>query len=268
MARELAEAKLTGINFVDTNWLVRDALQRFMVESSCSLPCCAATRQTRVVSVKHVENKPLWQRYQSMKDILKKNCSAHADGILLLSTATNCQPAWCCTVKKDKGGRGLIRYILPSCIFPITDGTDSDMDMSADINEFYLFHGTSLETAMVICQNGFDPAAASSNCLYGFGCYFAINSCKSHQYSSAKANSSDLVMLICRVAMGSPYPTAMSHKTDPRPPMNWATPGRRYDSIFARHGIANGGQQHHNEYVVFNRDQVYPEYIVQYTVSQ
>jgi hypothetical protein len=94
MARELAEAKLTGINFVDTNWLVRDALQRFMVESSCSLPCCAATRQTRVVSVKRVENEPLWQTYQSMKKILKKNCAAHKQGILSLSAETKCQPTW------------------------------------------------------------------------------------------------------------------------------------------------------------------------------
>jgi hypothetical protein len=36
--------------------------------------------------------------------------------------------------------------------------------------------------------------------------------------------------------------------------------------FFAEHGLANGGQQHHNEYVVFDRQQVYPEYIVRYTV--
>ena len=36
----------SGINFVATKF-VRDALQKFMVESSC----CNATKQTRVVSV-------------------------------------------------------------------------------------------------------------------------------------------------------------------------------------------------------------------------
>ncbi len=95
--------------------------------------------------------------------------------------------------------------------------------MSADINEFYLFHGTSLKKAMLICKNGFDPAAATSYCLYGVGC------------------------------------TAKSHKNERRPPEN-------YDSIFARHEIANDRQQHHNEYVVFDRRQVYPEYIVRYKV--
>jgi hypothetical protein len=187
--------------------------------------------------------------------------------------------------EKAAGGCGLLRYIIPSCMYTITDkegvqhgiGVNHDVstadeqggggkdeacctsEMSADINEFYLFHGTSLQKAEVICKNGFDPAAASSYCLYGAGSYFAINSCKSHQYSSAKGKSSDLVMLVCRVAMGSPHCTAKSHKNERRPPEN-------YDSIFARHGIANGRQQHHNEYVVFDRHQVYPEYIVRYKV--
>ena len=42
---------------------------------------------------------------------------------------------------------------------------------------------------------------------------------------------------------------------------------RKYDSIFAQSGVANNGSQMHNEYVVFNRDQVYPEYLVTFTVS-
>jgi hypothetical protein len=131
--------------------------------------------------------------------------------------------------------------------------------MSTDINEFYLFHGTSSKSAHFICEHGFDERVADLNGLYGAGSYFAINSCKSHQYSSAKGKSSDLVMLVCRVAMGSPHCTAKSHKNERRPPEN-------YDSIFARHEIANDRQQHHNEYVVFDRHQVYPEYIVRYTV--
>ncbi len=334
----------TGINFVATNNCVQDALQRFMVESSCSLTCCAATRKTRVVSVERVENELLWRQYQVRKGTLKKNCAEHGQlGILSLSTATNWQPAWCFDVKKDKccdnprlrchrsdfdmcikcanaetegkkkaavesnavaeakaraeaeekgaaekkaaGGRRVLRYIIPSCIYPTQHGNGVNHDvstgdaqggggedeaccsseMSADINEFYLFHGTSPKMAEVICKDGFDERVAALNGLYGAGSYFAINSCKSHQYSS-RGNSSNLVMLVCRVAMGSPYCTAKSHTNERRPPENPATHDRPFDSIFARSGIANGGQQHHNEYVVFDRHQVYPEYIVRYTV--
>jgi hypothetical protein len=179
----------TGIHFVATNF-VRDALQKFMVESSC----CPATKQTRVVSVERVENESLWQMYQLRRDILKKNCAAH--GIRSLSAPTNWQP-----------------------------GMPSKTEMSTDINEFYLFHGTSSKNAHFICEHGFDERVADLNGLYGAGNYFAINSCKSHQYSS-RGNSSNLVMLVCRVAMGSPYCTAKSHTNERRPPENPATPGR------------------------------------------
>ena len=270
---------------------------------------------------------------KALKDSLKKNCAAHAQGILSLSTATNWQPALCCNAmcikcakteaeakvkaavgakaaeeatasaeakekaaaEKTAAGCGLLRYIISSCIYPISDGggaqhghgVNHDLstgdeqggggedeacscssEMSTNINEFYMFHGTTLKKEMSICQNGFNPTVAARKCLYGKGSYFAINSCKSHQYSSQKGNPSSFVMLVCRVAMGSPYPTTGSHKGQKRPPMNRATPGRHYDSIFAQHEIANGGQHKHNEYVVFDRHQVYPEYIVQYTVQR
>ena len=134
--------------------------------------------------------------------------------------------------------------------------------MSTDIIEFYLFHGTSSKSARIICEHGFDERVANLSGLYGAGSYFAINACKSWQYSNSSKDSSTLVMLVCRVVMGSPYCTSTSHSKERRPPDNAATPGRPFDSIFAQHEIARGGQQQHNEYVVFNRDQVYPEYIV------
>jgi serine/threonine protein kinase len=229
----------TGIHFVATKF-VRDDLQKFMVESSC----CPATKQMRVVSVVRVENESLWQMYQLRRDILKKNCAAQ--DIRSLSTVTNWQPA------------------IPS-----------KADMSTDINEFYLFHGTSLGMAEVICKHGFDERVAALSGLYGAGSYFAINSCKSHQYSSKIKDSSNFVMLVCRVAMGSPHCTSTLHQNARRPPDNAATPGRPFDSIFAQHGISfpiiiagvqRHHKQHHNEYVVFDRHQVYPEYIVRYTL--
>jgi hypothetical protein len=202
-----------------------------MVDSSC----CPATKQTRVVSVERVENESLWQMYQLRRDILKKNVAAQ--GIRSLSAASRWQPA------------------IPS----------KEAEMSLDINEFYLFHGTSSKSAHIICKHGFDEHVADLNGLYGAGSYFAINSCKSHQYSLKYKDSSTFVMLVCRVVMGSPYFTSTQHNGQRRPPDNAATPGRPFDSIFAEHGIGRGGQQQHNEYVVFDRLQVYPEYIVRYT---
>jgi hypothetical protein len=116
--------------------------------------------------------------------------------------------------------------------------------LGTDINEFYLFHRTSSKSARFICEHGFDERVAALNDLYGAGSYFAVNSCKSHQYSDRYKDSPTWVMLVYRVVMGSPYSTSTLHNGQRRPPDNAATPGRPFDSIFAQHGIANGGQQH------------------------
>jgi hypothetical protein len=99
-----------------------------------------------------------------------------------------------------------------------------------EINEFYLFHGTSLKTVEIICKDGFDERMGS----------FAL------QWDHP-------TVLKSHTNMNDDRPRIQPHLVD-------------LDSIFAEHGIANGGQQHHNEYVVFDRHQVYPEYIVRYTV--
>jgi hypothetical protein len=230
----------SGINFVATKF-VCDALQKFMVESSCCNflpnvnPPCPATKQTRVVSVERVENESLWKMYQLRRDILKKTYAAQH--IQSLSTVTKWQPE------------------IPS-----------QAELSTNVNEFYLFHGTSSTSAQIICAHGFDESVANLTGLYGAGSYFASNSCKSHQYSKKYKDSPTWVMLVCRVVMGSPYCTSTQHNQQRRPPDNPATPGRPFDSIFAQHGVGRGGQQQHNEYVVFDRHQVYPEYIVRYTV--
>ena len=142
----------------------------------------------------------------------------------------------------------------------------SKAEMSTDINEFYLFHDTSSKSAHFICEHGFDERVADLNGLYGAGNNFAINSCKSHQYSLKYKDSSTFVMLVCRVVMGSPYCTCTSHNGQLRPPDILDTPDRPFDSIFEQLGIGRDRQQQHNEYVVFDRLQVYPEHIVRYTV--
>ena len=119
----------TRIHFVTTKF-VRNNLQKFMVESSC----CPATKQTRVLSVERVENESLWQMYQFRRDILKKSCATQR--IRALSTATNWQPD------------------IPS-----------KAEMSTNINEFYLFHGTSSKNAHFISEHGFDERVTDLNGL-------------------------------------------------------------------------------------------------------
>jgi hypothetical protein len=62
--------------------------------------------------------------------------------------------------------------------------------------------------------------------------------------------------------MGNPFCADMNER---RAPNNPATPGRPFDSIFAENGVANGGKQKHNKYVVFDYSQVYAKYVVHLT---
>ena len=79
--------------------------------------------------------------------------------------------------------------------------------------------------------------------------------------------------------MGSSFMTTRALNQSRRPPANPAfggpgggvgaqgrgVSGTPHDSIMAESGVANGGQQIHNEYVVFESRQVYPEFIIWYS---
>jgi len=223
------------VNFhrVGTNYM-KHILQTFMASSVC----CPIMRNVQVVSVERIENESLWQMYQAKKESLRKFLSAQGSSMRKLSGVTQWQPEL------------------------------TNAGMSPETNEFFLFHGTSLSQAEIISQQGFDARVASLTGLYGAGSYFAINACKSHQYSVSKkpAGSSDYIMLVCRVSMGMPYCTSEQHANARRPPDNPATLGRPFDSIFAEHGKGRRGDQQHHEYVVFDGYQAYPEFIVRYRV--
>jgi hypothetical protein len=121
------------------------------------------------------------------------------------------------------------------------------------------WHGTDLETAKTIAEHGFDERQAHMYGYYGAGNYFAIQSCKSHQYAKAKKVTSHFVVLLCRVTMGWHYETKNTHKGERRPPLNSSTPGRPYDSIFAERGVGvqrTSTDQGHHEFIVFSGHQV------------
>jgi hypothetical protein len=139
--------------------------------------------------------------------------------------------------------------------------------ISASSNEFWLWHGTPAAKSGTLARHGFDNKVANDRGLYGAGCYFADSSSKSHQYNAAADATGHRCMFLCRVAMGAAHQTKTTHSGERRPPDNPVTPGAPYDSIVAEGGVANGGAQKHNEYVVFAENQVYPEYIIWYTVS-
>jgi hypothetical protein len=165
----------------------------------------------------------------------------------------------------------------PGCIEPLAPHVSKprkqnhylagDRIIDAELNEFWLWHGTDHNAADILVESGFDERQANLHGLYGAGSYFADAMCKSNQYVKHCNDDGEYTMLYCRVLMGTPFKTKTSHSHERRPPLNPSDSrqGATFDSIFAQNGVAQGGTQKHNEFVVFRDYQVYPEFLVRYT---
>ena len=135
---------------------------------------------------------------------------------------------------------------------PQTTPVPHHQSLDPDANEVFLFHGTNPDVAKTIAKHGFDERIAALTGLYGGGCYFAENSCKSNQYARATTAAGEQVMLYCRVLLGDAHRTNQNLQNQRRAP-------NHCDSV-----VASGGTQVHREFIVYDRHQVYPEFIIYY----
>ena len=99
-------------------------------------------------------------------------------------------------------------------------------------------------------MEGMDPRVGRDNGRYGSGAYFADCVCKSLQYTKE-------CLLLCRVTLGMPQDLGKTHKPNIRRPDKDPATGRPYHSIM---GVGDGT---HQEYIVYDGVQVYPEFVVQ-----
>jgi serine/threonine protein kinase len=139
--------------------------------------------------------------------------------------------------------------------------------LDREVNEFYLFHGTSHAVADIVAAAGFDERVANMGGLYGAGVYFAENLCKSHQYTTP-GQGGERVAFYSRVMLGEAH-VAPGRYRERRPPLRPAAAGGGgggsscfpYDSV-----VGGRARQVHREYIVYDRDQTYPEFLVYYKV--
>eukprot|EP00759_Apiculatamorpha_spiralis_P010308 PhF_6_TR17085/c0_g1_i1/m.26228 len=218
-------------------------------------------------SAYRIENKSTWMPYalkrQQLRSSLAQLRGKVAGGIDIPWDQLSCATKDCPAAEVSSSSPSL---------FSLVD--EGGLDASA--NEVYLWHGTRAEVADIIIQNGFDERVANLRGFFGAAIYFAENSSKSDQYC-VDDPSGRYYIFLSRVLLGHPCKgdntsndsmgDGSSNKIDVR--LNERIPperpeelgGGRYDSIV---GVPSLATSKYREFVVYDRTQCYPEYLLVY----
>ncbi|KAM4570123.1 protein mono-ADP-ribosyltransferase PARP11 [Odontesthes bonariensis] len=135
-----------------------------------------------------------------------------------------------------------------------------------DIQERRLFHGTKIENVDSICKFNFDLRIAGKHGnVYGKGIYFAKHATYADQYSPASTTSLPLhggsyggssqtkIQIIARVMVGKSV-AGQRHFRKPD-----------HGSLENSHDSCVDDANHPKIFVIFDPNQIYPEYVIQYT---
>ncbi|CAH3138366.1 unnamed protein product, partial [Pocillopora meandrina] len=126
------------------------------------------------------------------------------------------------------------------------------------VNEKRLFHGTSPDSVEAICKENFDwrLSGTATGTKYGQGSYFAVKASHSHNYAKEDANKSRF-MFVAKVLVGSYVKGNPNYRRPPhKQPLNEA--GILYYDSCVDDALKP------TMFIVFDIDQFYPEYIIQY----
>ncbi|CAC5401249.1 PARP7S [Mytilus coruscus] len=125
------------------------------------------------------------------------------------------------------------------------------------INERNLFHGTdSLNTCRGICTNNFDFRTSGRNAtVYGEGSYFAVRSRTSHAYTQADLPTDIRFIFRAKILV---WQFTVGNPSLRRPPEIPGQVHKLYDSCV-------DDVQDPKIFVVFDRNQCYPDYLIMYT---
>ena len=128
------------------------------------------------------------------------------------------------------------------------------------VNEKNLFHGTTPDSVEAICKQNFDWRLHGKNASkYGEGSYFAVNASYSHSYAKRDDNMFQFIFLT-KVLVGS---YTEGHSSYRRPP-----PKQPSDPASDLYDSCVDNTSNPTIFVVFDTDQFYPDYIIQYSSAQ
>jgi len=133
--------------------------------------------------------------------------------------------------------------------------------LETQVNEVILFHGTKPIAADKITSEDFrlDLAGTSAGTLYGRGIYLAESITKADEYSHQDPSTGLYTMLLCRATLGHLLYNADS-SPDPRRCEDACFRGQHHSVL----GDRKACRGTYREFIVFDEDQVYPNYVVRY----
>lgn len=129
-------------------------------------------------------------------------------------------------------------------------------DMDRMLNERHLFHGTSQDVVEGICKHNFDPRVCGKHAtMFGQGSYFARKAVYSHNFSKRSPNGVHY-MFLAKVLTGK---FTVGNPSMRRPP-----PLNPRDASSDLFDSCVDNWMDPQIFVIFNDDQSYPYFIVQY----
>ncbi|KAL3880352.1 hypothetical protein ACJMK2_032596 [Sinanodonta woodiana] len=203
----------------------------------------------KVTKVQRLENLDLYEKYAQYQQTL-----FHKAGVKgLFEPLEKCQNAKSGLVQTSNGMASMLQKEL----YP-------------EINEFYLFHGTKQENVEAIIKQGLDSRMARETAMFGQGVYFAESSTKADQYTDPRQqrDTKEKQMFLCRVSMGEIGVYNKATKLIKAPCMESGCKSdkcgheNRYDSV------VGDGIWIFREFLIYERYQSYPEYVVTYQRCQ
>mmetsp|Transcript_115612 Transcript_115612/g.210271 ORF Transcript_115612/g.210271 Transcript_115612/m.210271 type:complete len:303 (+) Transcript_115612:443-1351(+) len=200
----------------------------------------AAVPHFEVVSVERNENLHLWRQYFWKREQLRLIAKV-TGGYPTITARTMTLPQH----ESSSQGRSLVDA---ACL-------------CTKANECLLFHGCPVPAAQAILKQGFRLSYTGKHrgTMYGHAFYFAEASSKADEYADCSNNYLH-AMLLCRVACGS-----VLQDTRPRPDvqelLDYVKGLRMYNSVLGDRTQSRGT---YREFVVYEEDQVYPEYLIFY----
>jgi len=198
-----------------------------------------------LVSVTTITNEDLWGDYMARRETIRREVQADGGDFSQYTVDTQAE-------SEEAPSAASITTSLAE---------DFAQPLMAEVNEVFLFHGTSAAAADAIATGNFKVNLAGSNAgtLYGRGVYMAENATKSDEYTRERPGDQLRYLLLCRTLLGRAY-YSDTKETDPRQCEEACLRGK-FHSVLGDRRKCRGTFR---EFVVFDEDQVYPNYILAY----